>query len=103
MFKPLSLKYLLDRPTASNPHPFTRLLIQGTAGIWKEYVEHQFVKQLAQGTLPRECFIHFIKSVSLHTITVVLLISFTGKTTCICGTTLVHMRSSCSSHNEIVI
>lgn len=56
------------RPTTSNPHPFTRLLIQGTRGIWKEYVEHEFVKKLALGTLPRESFIHFIKSVSLGTV-----------------------------------
>ena len=52
---------LCHRATKSNPHPFTRLLIQSTAGLWKEYVEHDFVKQLARGTLPRECFIHFIK------------------------------------------
>ena len=51
----------LGRPTAVNPHPFTKRLIQSTAGIWKQYVEHDFVKQLAQGTLPREKFIHFIK------------------------------------------
>ncbi|TFK45533.1 hypothetical protein OE88DRAFT_1669126 [Heliocybe sulcata] len=48
-------------PTPSIPHPFTRLLIQATSGIWKSYVEHDFVKQLGRGTLPRECFIHFIK------------------------------------------
>ncbi|KAJ3556463.1 hypothetical protein NM688_g2012 [Phlebia brevispora] len=56
-------------PTRDNPHPFTRLLIQSTAGLWKQYVEHEFVKQLGKGTLPRECFLHFIK------------------TTCISGTT----------------
>ena len=49
------------RPTASNPHPFIRMLIKSTAGIWKEYVQHDFVKQLAKGTLARECFLHFIK------------------------------------------
>ncbi|KZT18824.1 hypothetical protein NEOLEDRAFT_1079281 [Neolentinus lepideus HHB14362 ss-1] len=48
-------------PTPSIPHPFTRLLIQATSGIWKAYVEHDFVRQLGEGTLPRECFIHFIK------------------------------------------
>lgn len=56
----------VPRATSSNPHPFTRLLIQGTAGIWKEYVEHDFVKQLAQGVLPRECFLHFIKQDYLY-------------------------------------
>ena len=54
------------RPTASNPHPFTRMLIQGSKKMWKEYVEHDFVKQLAMGTLPRECFLHFIKYVLRH-------------------------------------
>lgn len=49
------------RPTKSVPHPFTRSLIKSTAGIWKEYVEHEFVKKLARGTLPRECFLHFVK------------------------------------------
>ncbi|EPQ50588.1 hypothetical protein GLOTRDRAFT_82113 [Gloeophyllum trabeum ATCC 11539] len=51
----------IPKPTLSNPHPFTRLLIKSTSKIWKEYVEHDFVKQLGQGTLRRECFIHFIK------------------------------------------
>ena len=31
------------RPTLSNPHPFVRSLIRSTSGIWKEYVEHDFV------------------------------------------------------------
>ncbi|KAH9939574.1 Phosphomethylpyrimidine kinase-domain-containing protein [Amylocystis lapponica] len=48
-------------PTPSNPHPLTRLLISSTGDIWKAYVQHDFVKQLARGTLPRECFLHFIK------------------------------------------
>lgn len=52
-----------DRPTASSPHPCTRILIQSAKKTWKEYVEHDFVKQLAQGTLPKECFLHFIKLV----------------------------------------
>ncbi|KIP07501.1 hypothetical protein PHLGIDRAFT_511930 [Phlebiopsis gigantea 11061_1 CR5-6] len=56
----------VPQPTRSNPHPFTRLLIQSTASIWKQYVEHDFVKQLARGTLPRECFIHFIKQDYLY-------------------------------------
>ncbi len=51
----------IDRPTSSNPHPLTRILIQSSKQTWKEYVEHEFVKQLAQGTLPKECFLHFIK------------------------------------------
>ena len=51
------------RPTPSNPHPFTRILIQSSKETWKAYVEHDFVKQLAKGTLPRECFLHFVKYV----------------------------------------
>ena len=39
----------------------TRILIQSAARTWKAYVEHDFVKQLAKGTLPKECFLHFIK------------------------------------------
>ncbi|KAJ7084858.1 Phosphomethylpyrimidine kinase-domain-containing protein [Mycena belliarum] len=47
--------------TPGNPYPFTRLLINGSAAIWKEYVEHDFVHRLGEGTLARESFIHFIK------------------------------------------
>ncbi|KAI0823863.1 Phosphomethylpyrimidine kinase-domain-containing protein [Trametes gibbosa] len=57
---------LIPPPTASNPHPLTRILIQSAAQTWKEYVEHDFVKQLAQGTLPRESFLHFIKQDYLY-------------------------------------
>ena len=45
------------------PHPFVRSLIRSTTGIWKQYVEHDFVKLLGRGTLPREAFVHFIKYV----------------------------------------
>lgn len=51
----------LRRPTASCPHPLTRYLITSTEKLWKEYVQHNFVIQLGKGTLPRECFVHFIK------------------------------------------
>ncbi|KAF7353841.1 hypothetical protein MVEN_01069700 [Mycena venus] len=47
--------------TPTNPYPFTQLLINSSAGIWKEYVEHKFVQRLGEGTLARESFIHFIK------------------------------------------
>ncbi|KAI0792631.1 Phosphomethylpyrimidine kinase-domain-containing protein [Abortiporus biennis] len=56
----------IPRPTKTVPHPFTRLLIHSSSKIWKEYVEHDFVKQLAKGTLPRECFLHFIKQDYLY-------------------------------------
>ncbi|KAK7035986.1 Phosphomethylpyrimidine kinase-domain-containing protein [Favolaschia claudopus] len=47
--------------TATNPYPFTQLLIKSTADIWKEYVQHPFVQRLGEGSLPKECFVHFIK------------------------------------------
>ncbi|KAK0227892.1 hypothetical protein IW262DRAFT_1292812 [Armillaria fumosa] len=49
------------RSTPSSLYPFTKLLIQENLVIWKNYVEHDFVKQLAQGVLPRESFVHFVK------------------------------------------
>ncbi|KAI0689826.1 Phosphomethylpyrimidine kinase-domain-containing protein [Cytidiella melzeri] len=57
---------VIPRPTPSDPHPLIRMLIKSTAGIWKEYVQHEFVKQLAKGTLPKECFLHFIKQDYLY-------------------------------------
>ncbi|KAI0085952.1 Phosphomethylpyrimidine kinase-domain-containing protein [Irpex rosettiformis] len=56
----------IPKPTASNPHPLIRLLLQSTASIWKEYVEHEFVKQLGKGTLLKECFLHFVKQDYLY-------------------------------------
>ena len=49
------------RPTRSDPYPLVRTLIRSNADIWKQYVQHDFVKQLGQGILSRERFIHFIK------------------------------------------
>ncbi|EJF56289.1 hypothetical protein DICSQDRAFT_71741 [Dichomitus squalens LYAD-421 SS1] len=68
---PLNHMHMLTRrlvppPRPSNPHPLTRILIQSSKRTWKEYVEHDFVKQLAQGTLPKECFLHFIKQDYLY-------------------------------------
>lgn len=53
-----------DRATPSDLYPFVRMLIQTTAKHWKAYVEHEFVKQLARGTLPVECLQHVTKYVS---------------------------------------
>lgn len=47
--------------TRSNPYPLIRFLIQKTNQTWKDYVEHEFVKKLGEGSLDREPFIHFIK------------------------------------------
>jgi len=38
-----------------------RTLICSNAEVWKQYVRHDFVRQLGEGTLSRERFIHFIK------------------------------------------
>ncbi|KAJ6567153.1 Phosphomethylpyrimidine kinase-domain-containing protein [Mycena capillaripes] len=47
--------------TPGNPYPFARLLINGSAVIWKEFVEHDFVQRVGKGTLSKTSFIHFIK------------------------------------------
>ncbi|KAH8100341.1 Phosphomethylpyrimidine kinase-domain-containing protein [Cristinia sonorae] len=57
---------LIPRPTTSVPHPFIRTLIQSNATIWKAYVQHDFVVQLAKGTLDRACFLHFIRQDYLY-------------------------------------
>lgn len=91
-------RYLLIsnvRPTDNNRQPFTRKLIQGNAGEWKEYVEHDFVKLLGQGTLPRGPFVHFIKLVDCLCIlwrVTQKLRALPGKITSTSSTTLVHMR-----------
>ena len=36
-------------------------LIQQAQPYWKQYVEHEFVQQLAQGVLPKACFQHYLK------------------------------------------
>ncbi|WWC90357.1 phosphomethylpyrimidine kinase [Kwoniella dendrophila CBS 6074] len=57
----LSVKRTLPPPTKHNPHPFLSHLIQSNLPLWKSYVQHPFVVQLGKGTLPRECFEHYIK------------------------------------------
>ncbi|KAJ3371787.1 hypothetical protein HDU91_004932 [Kappamyces sp. JEL0680] len=50
-------------PTKSltNPFPFTSILLRACADEWREYVHHPFVLGIKDGSLPRECFEHFIK------------------------------------------
>ena len=36
-------------------------LIQQAQPYWKQYIEHEFVQQLAKGTLPKACFQHYLK------------------------------------------
>nr|XP_018261804.1 phosphomethylpyrimidine kinase [Kwoniella dejecticola CBS 10117]OBR83962.1 phosphomethylpyrimidine kinase [Kwoniella dejecticola CBS 10117] len=57
----LSVKRALPPPTKHNPHPFLSHLIQSNLPLWNSYVKHPFVVQLGKGTLPRECFEHYIK------------------------------------------
>ncbi|KAH8980791.1 hypothetical protein EDB92DRAFT_260788 [Lactarius akahatsu] len=51
----------LNRPTPRDPYPLVRALIRSNADVWKQYVRHDFVRQLGEGTLSRERFLHFIK------------------------------------------
>ncbi|OCB91092.1 hypothetical protein A7U60_g1657 [Sanghuangporus baumii] len=52
---------ILPLPSKEDPYPFTRALIRSNADVWKHYVEHPFVRQLGEGTLRRESFVHFVK------------------------------------------
>ena len=45
-------------------------LIRSNAEVWKQYVRHDFVRHLGEGTLSREGFLHFIKCVVNHPILV---------------------------------
>ncbi|TIB81979.1 hypothetical protein E3Q22_00645 [Wallemia mellicola] len=50
----------LSLPTSTSPAPFTTHLIQSAAEHWDDYIYHPFVTQLADGTLPKESFLHYI-------------------------------------------
>ena len=41
-------------------------LTKNAQPYWQQYVEHDFVKQLACGTLPPECFRHYLKQDYLY-------------------------------------
>ncbi|KAF9265933.1 hypothetical protein L218DRAFT_978926 [Marasmius fiardii PR-910] len=63
---PLNHLHALNRvaipaKSPSNPYPLTRLLIESSSTVWKEFVEHRFVTMLGQGVLPQKCFAYFIK------------------------------------------
>src|SRR5882762_1723976 len=68
-------KILNGRPTMNDPYPLVRTLIRSNLGVWKQYVQHDFVKQLGQGTLSRERFIHFLKCATTVTVPAGLLYS----------------------------
>lgn len=50
-------------PSKADAYPFTRSLIKSNMAVWRQYVQHTFVKQLGAGTLPKENFLHFVKYV----------------------------------------
>ena len=52
----------LPRPCPSNPYPFVSAMINGSYDSWLRYVKHPFVRSLGAGTLPKENFVHFLKS-----------------------------------------
>ncbi|KAN0107573.1 Ribokinase-like protein [Russula decolorans] len=60
------LPRMVHRPTTNDPYPLVRTLIRSNVGVWKQYVQHDFVRQLGQGTLSRERFIHFLKQDYLY-------------------------------------
>ncbi|KAJ3965365.1 hypothetical protein EV361DRAFT_955082 [Lentinula raphanica] len=57
---------VVPRPTPTTPYPLTTLLIHRAGDAWKAYVEHEFVRLLGRGTLPRENFVHFIRQDYLY-------------------------------------
>ncbi|KAF9064927.1 hypothetical protein BDP27DRAFT_1425325 [Rhodocollybia butyracea] len=57
---------LVPRITPTNPYPLSSLFIRKTSRVWKAYVEHDFVKLLGKGTIPKENFVHFIRQDYLY-------------------------------------
>ncbi|KAF9023385.1 hypothetical protein BDP27DRAFT_1548622, partial [Rhodocollybia butyracea] len=57
---------LVPRITPTNPYPLSSLFIRKTSRVWKAYIEHDFVKLLGKGTLPKEHFVHFIRQDYLY-------------------------------------
>ncbi|KAI8356037.1 Phosphomethylpyrimidine kinase-domain-containing protein [Mortierella sp. GBAus27b] len=51
----------IERPTRFNPHPLTSYLLKACEDDWKKYTHHPFVQGIADGTLPKESFIHYMK------------------------------------------
>ncbi|KAF9161235.1 hypothetical protein BGX21_002335, partial [Mortierella sp. AD011] len=51
----------IGRPTRHNPHPLTSYLLKACADDWNKYTHHAFVQGIADGTLPKESFIHYMK------------------------------------------
>ncbi|KAG0051485.1 hypothetical protein BGZ83_003729 [Gryganskiella cystojenkinii] len=51
----------IEKPTRFNPHPLTSYLLRACEKDWKDYTEHEFVRRIGDGTLPKESFIHYMK------------------------------------------
>ncbi|KAF9550642.1 hypothetical protein EC957_011957 [Mortierella hygrophila] len=51
----------IEKPTRYNPHPLTSHLLQACKDDWEKYTQHAFVQGIADGTLPKESFIHYMK------------------------------------------
>ena len=57
-----SIKTLpISPPTKSDPYPFTKYLLKNAGKHWDDYINHTFVKMLGDGTLPKDCFLHYIR------------------------------------------
>jgi thiaminase/transcriptional activator TenA len=52
---------LKDRALDNYTSPFLGSLRTLTNETWRTYVEHDFVRQLSDGTLPRKAFLHYLK------------------------------------------
>ncbi|KAI8913418.1 hypothetical protein EDD86DRAFT_105158 [Gorgonomyces haynaldii] len=51
---------VIPSPSLSDPYPFVRYLKSKCEHSWHEYTHHPFVQGIQDGTLPRECFQHYI-------------------------------------------
>ncbi|KAI1291638.1 hypothetical protein EDD11_008839 [Mortierella claussenii] len=51
----------IERPTRFNPQPLTSHLLKACTDDWHKYTHHAFVQGIADGTLPKESFIHYMK------------------------------------------
>ncbi|KAG0177211.1 hypothetical protein DFQ28_006407 [Apophysomyces sp. BC1034] len=55
------------RPMLFTGKTFVKTLLDSLpAGVWNEFIDHQFVRQMADGTLPRDSFIFYIKQDYLY-------------------------------------
>ncbi|KAF9287261.1 hypothetical protein BGZ68_002031 [Mortierella alpina] len=51
----------IEKPTRFNPHPLTNYLLKACEVDWMKYTHHAFVQGIADGTLPKESFVHYMK------------------------------------------